>query len=203
MTTDRSDARPPRWAEGLLWLLVKPEDRESVSGDLLESYRDSIRPSRGRSVADTWYVLQVAGFLWRATWPWAAMISAAFLARTAYDWLVPTTYFATRAAVSTWSGVSMLFVVGAWAAWRSRSFVAAPLVAAMTSQIAALMSVTGAAVLLAIWHDAETQRAIVGSGGLGEVFALPFMMIIPAVIVGSVGGAVASLGNRLRSSFVR
>jgi hypothetical protein len=55
-----------------------------------------------------------------------------------------------------------------------------------------------AAILLAIWHDPQTQRAIIGSGGLGEVFMLPFMMVIPAVIVGTIGGAAGSLSRRLR-----
>jgi hypothetical protein len=41
------------------------------------------------------------------------------------------------------------------------------------------------------------MRAIAGSGGLGEVFIMPFMMIVPAVIVGGAGAAAAILGRRL------
>jgi hypothetical protein len=99
--------------------------------------------------------------------------------------------------VSTWSSVAVLFIAAVWSAWRSRSFVAGPAVAAIASQIAAVMSVAGATVLLAIWHDEATLGAIAGSGGLEEVFVLPFMMIVPAVIVGSVGGAAASGYRRL------
>jgi hypothetical protein len=190
-------ARPPEWAEALLWWCLKSTDREDVSGDLLEEYRASIVPSRGEAVADAWYVAQVAGFLWRATWLWALMFSALAVARTAYDWRVPTTDFATRSAVSSWSGVAVLFFAAMWTAWRSRSFTAGLLIAMITSQIAAVLSVAGAAMLLAVWHDAETQRAIAGSGGLAEVFTLPFMMIIPALIVGAIGSAAASVGRRL------
>jgi len=43
MTMDRPAAQPPRWAEATLRLLLKPEDRDSVSGDLLEEYRDHHR----------------------------------------------------------------------------------------------------------------------------------------------------------------
>src|SRR5262249_36998587 len=146
MTDDHSSARPPEWAEALLRLLLKPADRESVSGDLLEEYRRSIVPSRGKG-ADGWYVRQVAGFLWRATWIWALLFAGLFLARALYDWRVPTTDFAVRSAVSTWTGVAVLFLVSMTAACRSGSFAAAPLVAAVTSQIAALMSVVGAALL--------------------------------------------------------
>jgi len=188
---------PPRWAEALLVMAVKRSDRDAVSGDLLEAYRDSVVPARGSIAADAWYVRQVAGFLWRITWMWAVVFSGASLARMLYDWLVPTTDFAARAAVSTGTGVSVFFIVAVWAGWRSRSFVAGPVVAAVTSQVAALMSVAGAAVLFAVWHDPATMRAVAVSGGLGEVFFLPFMMIIPAVIVGSVGGAAGSVARRL------
>jgi hypothetical protein len=57
--------------------------------------------------------------------------------------------------------------------------------------------VAGATILLAIWHGADTQRAIAGSGGLAEAFMLPFAMIVPALIVGGVGSAAASLARRM------
>ncbi len=57
--------RPPVWAEALLRVLLPPRDRETVSGDLLEEYRDSVRPARGRVRANVWYVGQIAGYLWR------------------------------------------------------------------------------------------------------------------------------------------
>jgi hypothetical protein len=198
MTTDHSHASPPRWAKAVLGLLLTPEDRERKSGDLVERYRERIIPSRGSYRADAWYVTRVAGVVWRAAWIWAVVFSGAFLARTLYDWLVPTNDFAVRAMVSTWCGVSTLFIVGFWAAWRSREFVAAPIAAVMTSQIAAVMSVMGAAILLAIWHDPQTRQAIADSGGLDEVFLLPFMMIVPAVFVGTLGGAASRLVRRLR-----
>ncbi len=190
-------ARPPAWADALLRLLLTPADRESVSGDLLEEYREAIVPARGLRAADRWYILQAGGFLWRATWIWALLFSGAFLARTAYDWLVPTTDFLRRSEVSTAFGVAMLFSTACWAAWRSGSPVAGIFVSVVTSQVAAVISVVGASLMLAIWHDPHTQRAIIGSGGLEEVYVLPFMMVIPAVIVGSVGGAAGSLCRRL------
>jgi hypothetical protein len=188
---------PPAWAEGLLRLVLRPEDRESVSGDLLEEYRESVVPMRGSHKADVWYLRQVAGFVWRATWLWALVFSGAFLARMMYDWFVPTTHFAVRSAVSTWAGVGTLLVASAWGAWRSRSFGAGLLTAVVTSQIAALMSAAGAVLLLAVWHDPDTLQAIAGSGGLEEVFVLPFIMIIPAVIVGAAGDLVGNFAARV------
>src|SRR5262245_34266581 len=103
---------PPHWADQLLRLLLKPADHESVSGDLLEEYRASILPARGRDAADLWYVRQVAGFLLRATWFWALIVGAAFVARTAYDWLVPTTDFQLRSGVTTIVGLLTLTSAG-------------------------------------------------------------------------------------------
>ena len=47
-------------------------DRESVSGDLFEEYRESILPALGAG-ANRWYARQVGGYVLRATWPWAAL----------------------------------------------------------------------------------------------------------------------------------
>jgi hypothetical protein len=197
MTTDRLNARPPEWAEALLRLFLKRSDRDAVSGDLLEEYRESIRPSRGESAADAWYLRQVAGFLWRTAWPWALAFSGAFLARTLYDWLVPTTDFHVRAAASTYIGVATLLLIGFRAAWRSGSVVAGTVVAAVVSQLAAVFSVIGASVLFAIWHDPQTQHAIAGSGGLAEAYVLPFMMIVPAVILGTIAGIAGRISRTL------
>ena len=57
MTTpdDARQTKPPRWADALLRFLLPPRDRDSVTGDLIEEYREVILPSRGRWRADLWY----------------------------------------------------------------------------------------------------------------------------------------------------
>jgi hypothetical protein len=47
---------PPRWAEALLRLCLPPRDRDTVTGDLLEEYRESVLPMRGRLRAQLWYL---------------------------------------------------------------------------------------------------------------------------------------------------
>ena len=59
-------ARPPRWADALLRMCLRPQDAETQSGDLLEAYRDSILPDRERRRADLWFVQQTAGYILRA-----------------------------------------------------------------------------------------------------------------------------------------
>ncbi len=60
---------PPRWADSLLRSFLNSAEAETESGDLLEAYRDSILPDRGRWRADFWYVRQVAGYIVRAPSP--------------------------------------------------------------------------------------------------------------------------------------
>ena len=46
-------------------LLLTPATRDSVSGDLLEEYRESRLPALGRVRANAWYIRQVAGVFFR------------------------------------------------------------------------------------------------------------------------------------------
>jgi len=185
-------ANPPRWAEALLQAFLKPSDFESVSGDLLEQYRDSIHPARGKRRADLWYVTQVLTFVSPGARLLAALFSAQFLTRMALDWFLPPLDFHTRSTVSTALGVGILLVAGFWAAWQSDSFAAGAVAGVVTAGLASITSIVGAAALLAIWHDPQTLAAIRRSGGLGEVFSLPLMMFLPGPLLGA-GGGVASM----------
>ncbi|MBZ5633495.1 MAG: permease prefix domain 2-containing transporter [Acidobacteriia bacterium] len=188
---------PPRWAEALLRLFLKPEVFASVSGDLLEQYRDSVHPARGLLRADQWYVTQVLGFVLRGTRLWAVLFAAAYVARTAFDWLRPTTDFQTRSEVSTALAAGILLASGFWVAWRSGSFATGAAVGLATTAIAAVLSIAGVAVLLAIWHDPQTMAAIRGSGDLEESLVLPTFLILPGVAIAGVGGLLGATARRL------
>src|SRR5687768_12357796 len=51
-------SNPPKWAENLLRFFLKPRDRDTVTGDLLEEYREVVLPTRGRLRAQLWYLRQ-------------------------------------------------------------------------------------------------------------------------------------------------
>ena len=194
------NAMPPGWAETLLRAFLRSRDVDCVSGDLLEEYRDSVYPRCGRRRADLWYGRQVLGFVARRTYAWAVVFAVAFIARTAIDWLLPTTDFHFRSTLSTILGVSILLLAGFWAALRSGSFAAGPLMGISIVAIAAPISIAGTAALLAMSHAPSTIAAIRGSGGLAEVFTLPLLLIVPGVIFGAVGGFVGSAAKRLSSA---
>ncbi len=193
-------ANPPRWAEALLRRFLKPGDFESISGDLLEQYRDSIHPARGQLSADFWYATQVFTFVSPGVRFFAALFSAQFVIRTALDWFLPTANFHFRSTASTAVGVGTLLVAGFWAAWRSDSFATGAVAGILAAGLASIMSIAGATVMLAIWHDPQTIAAIRGSGGFSEVVSLPLFMVLPGAPLGGCGGiASATLKKALLS----
>ena len=184
---------PPRWAETLLHLVLDSRDRATVSGDLLEEFRENIHPTRGPSAADSWYIGQVMGFVVRSNVVPAMLFGGAFVARTAFDWLQPPADFHTRSLISTIIAASILLASGFFASWKNGTILAGGLSGFATTALAALLSASGALGLLAIWHDSTTLQAIQGSGGLSEVFFLPVMLIVPGVLLGTIGGVVGTL----------
>jgi len=69
---------PPEAAELILRALLPVDARESVSGDLLEEYRESRVPAAGELRADLWYWRQVGGLWLRAYW-WLVVPAVMFL----------------------------------------------------------------------------------------------------------------------------
>jgi hypothetical protein len=193
--TDRSieSGRPPRWAEALLRVVLPPHDAETVSGDLLEEYRDAVLLSRGRRRADVWFVGQVAGFVWRATWWWGVIFAVLFLGRTALDWFLPPADFRTRSIITTYAALGVFVAAGFAPAWRSQSIGASAVAGFATAAIAAVLIAVGALALFAVNHDAQTLWAIDHSGGLGEVLVLPVFVAVPGTLLATLGGLAGKL----------
>ena len=131
---------------------------------------------------------RVLGFVSPEVFLFAALFSAQFLIRTILDWFMPTADFHTRATASTVLGAVILFSAGFLGSRRSGSLAAGAVSGIVTSSLAAIMSIMGAAMLLVLWHDPQTMAAIRSSGGLEEVFSLPLLMILPGAVLGLVGG---------------
>jgi hypothetical protein len=73
---------PPEVAELILRGLLPLDMRETVSGDLLEEYRESRVPAVGEFRADLWYWRQVGGMWLRAYW-W--LVVSAVLLHVVHD----------------------------------------------------------------------------------------------------------------------
>lgn len=200
-----SSAMPPRWAERLLRLLLAPEDREAVPGDLLEEYRESVRPARGRRVADFWYVTQVLGFAWHSDWlrthvPPTLGEPMMTVRRVLYLAIAGTLLFDLLAAIATrasgfhygWRGPGsiLIYAIAAYIAGRIANLKSAILVAA------------SAAVA-----DATVGWAMAWAIGPGrppaEFQHLPLLVgiVIGITLTGASVGLVGGLFGRLHSRY--
>jgi hypothetical protein len=178
-----------------LRLFLRSEVFLTVSGDLLEQYRDSILPARELARADGWYLKQVLGFILRGMLPWAVLFAAAFVGRFVMDALYPTTDFHVRSAVSTYLVTALLLAAGFRTAWRSGSLFAGMAAGLAMAAAASLLSAGGVAVVIAFRHDVDTMSAIAASGGLEEALIMPFIAILPAIVIAGAGG-MAGAGVR-------
>lgn len=200
MSTPHSHARPPRWAETILRLLLKPDDRDRVSDDLLWEYRNAIVPARG-SAADRWYLWQVGSFLFRASWAWGAVIGGALVIRYVVDAFVPVTDYRMRATVLTYTIMAACLSAGFGTAWRTRSTRAGVLTSFTASTMGALLSIAGAGMMLAIWHDPATLEEWRRSGGLDEAFVdVPLKVVALGVAIGAAGALLGRAAARSRST---
>jgi len=199
MSVERVNPRPPRLAEALVRNVVEPRHRESLPGDLLEEYRDTIVDSLGASAADRWYVARALGFLWRAVWPWATLIAAILVARGLVDMLAPTHY--VRGVVHPRSRVMGDALIAVWvssgfvAAWRFGRIRSGVLVAFAAAVAGGALSVAGSVLSLAIWHDPQHLDAIAHSGGLDEMYGVPLILVPVGTWFGTLG-AVAGMAAR-------
>ncbi len=192
-------ASPPALAEIMLRAFLTEQDFESVSGDLLEEYRESVYTTRGALRADLWYLAQVLGFAWRDASVWAVVFAVVFIGRTAMDWHVPTAEFHTRSVVSTLAGVGIFLAAGFRAGSRSGWSAAGAVVGLATAGLALPVQLLGAGVLLVVWHDPSVVAAIRSSGGLEEVFTLPLLTVLPGILLGAMGSALGARTRLLRA----
>ena len=61
--TSPEEVHPPAWAEAGMRALLEPRSRDTVTGDLLEEYRETIVPARSGFGARIWYIRQVVSFV--------------------------------------------------------------------------------------------------------------------------------------------
>jgi hypothetical protein len=151
-----AQTHPPRWTELLLQRLLRPGDRDSTSGDLLEEYRAAREPALGGFRANVWYRRQVLGFLWREIWPGVLALATlnVFLAMTVFrpghhaphqsatpaTWLSMVVRIIWYGSVVGTPGVSLLdaavyFVAAYRAAARTRLVITGVFVAGATSVV--------------------------------------------------------------------
>jgi len=201
MSSDSSTTLPPRWAESLLRMLLSPEDRDSVSGDLLEEYRESVVPALGDK-AQGWYIRQVAGYLLRKAWIWSALVGVILVTRYLFDTLAPVRYtpgvIHPRSAIMSYALMTSFAFGSGWQVWRSGHLGSGVLVAFATAAVGGALSAAGTVACLAIWHDPETLQAVRSSGGLAEaLWGVPLLLVPIGLITGATGAVAGRLAHAI------
>lgn len=77
--------KPNAFAQAFLELVLPANSRETVSGDLLEEYRDARVPVVGRFRANLWYLRQVAGIFLRTYWWFCAPLVLLFIVQDVFN----------------------------------------------------------------------------------------------------------------------
>jgi hypothetical protein len=195
-------AQPPRWAAALLESLLPSGEAETVVGDLIEEYRDAVLPARGRRQANIWFVRQVAGFAWRAPVVWGLVVAAFIAGRFVLDTFAPPASYAQRSFFTTWSSILLYLLAGAWGARRTGRVRSGMLVAVCAHSIGWSVSsaITGAIFVGVIRNDATMLNLFRETGGWGEQWLLPLMLLPFVLVLGSLGGVCGrSLAKRSRT----
>jgi hypothetical protein len=175
---------PPRWAEALLRSLLRPTDRESISGDLLEEYRAARHPALGTLRANAWYIRHVLSLLWRLIRPCAVAVASV----TLLSLKVKALWYGSLVQAP---GVSLLdALIYLWAGYQGSQ---------RTGLIRTGMVAAGSTSL--VGFTTLCAAAVVGTPSLLTIpFVLPaFLLIVSAllltalgygIVLGSIGGFV-------------
>ena len=201
---------PPRWVESILRLLVRPVDRDTIPGDLLEEFRVVQYPRRGAFRACVWYIAQVFSVLWERICPCVltlVVLQVVFGTLVAHDAFYADS-IPFKLLKSLWYGSPIqapgisLFdaAMYAWAAYRAARHSALLRTGILAG---AATSVIGMAALFSAF-------AIIMPGLLLAPFRTPFIFVIAGaflsialgygILWGVVGG---SLGRGVATAFPR
>jgi len=132
----------------------------------------------------------------KSAWPLGVLIAATAFSRFLFDTLSPTTDFAQRSLISTWSGISIYLCAGVYFGWSTGRIGSGTVVALMATIIAAVANAAATVAFLALRHDPSTLEAIGASGGLSEQLTLLLFPILPiGVALATVGGALGKTVN--------
>jgi len=201
---------PPRWAEAWLRLLLPARDRETVSGDLLEQYRDSVHPTQGRLRANAWYVAQVGWFTWRRCWLTVSLLLLmSFVSQAVLGpWAIAGGL--GRAGIATPVPPLLLMVVppalvllwaGAWASWRASRFWAGAAVGFIASLLVTKVLLAALVLPFVIW---QPQLAWVAMSweSLRDLTLILVSTTSAGTAVATLGGLAGTVARRANRSYL-
>lgn len=203
-----------KWADVLLRLLLDARDRDTISGDLLEEYREEVMKTRGPLAARFWYVRQILSFISPATWGFAIGLAAGGLSliSTAVAPLADD----TEGTVGLWFGGLLVLwgLVGFSAARRRHSFrdavTAAAIAGLVTMIVFDVATIVRANVFLdeirdrADWQNLIARFQASGAHSLRLYATREYIVMTPIILaIGACAGAVSGVMGGAVSGFIR
>jgi hypothetical protein len=189
---------PPAALQWLLECLLPIESDQSVSGDLIELYRDQVDRAHAEAPANRWYAGQVAQLLWRWTGLFVVLVAAAHVIRTAFDTFSPVVpgphAWQFRSALTTWSAIVIYLTAGLYGGARTGK-TSAGMVTALTAHVLGTLIATAVDLVLfaaVINRSTFARDQWYATGGWGEAFGLPLILCPIVAMLGFIGGACAS-----------
>ena len=183
------------------WLMERFGVPNALIGDLAERGRS------GRSHLWLWRQALVAiGITMRmrggAMLGWALVFFTAATARTLFDTFAPPVNYGPRSAVTTYVAIGIVLVAGCHASFRTGHIRSGAWLTVMSFLIGHAMAglFTSALFVSVIASDPAKLREFQVTGGFGEVFWLPIMLLPIVAVVGTLGGTVGSVASRRRPS---
>jgi hypothetical protein len=172
--------------DAILRMTLRPADRESVPGDLLEEYRAARRPTYGALRADAWYVWQVTTILWQLIRPFALGLATLTILVAMLNGLAP--WYGSPVPAPAISVVhALIYIAAGYHASRRTRLIASGILAAGSVSVIGFKAFIAAAVI--------TMPRLIGAA-----FTEPFILVIfsvmlsiallVAVVCGAVGGAI-------------
>jgi len=149
-----------------------------------------------------WLARQVAGFLWRAPLAWGLLVAVFIAGRFAADTFAPPASYAARSFFTTWSSILLYLLAGAWGARRTGRVGTGVLLAAGAHAIGWTLSgaVTIALFVGMIRNQPAMLNLFYATGGWGEQWFLPLMLLPIVLALGAIGGVFGRrLGRRARA----
>jgi hypothetical protein len=188
---------PPAWARSLLELLTSARERESVQGDLLEEYSESVLPERGRAAANRWYARQVWGFWWRASWTPGAALAGNLTGRLLIDIVAPSVQPDARAPITTYLAIGLFALWGFRTGRRTGLTLSGLLVGVLAALVAAATAIVATLAIGAVGAPWIRPNPAAWAA-LVEGFDVPILPLL--VIGGIVSTLAAAVGTRFTAS---
>lgn len=188
---------PPAWARRLLELVTSARERESVQGDLLEEYAESVLPERGRAAANRWYTRQVWAFWWRASWTAGLALGGNLGGRMVIDIVAPSVQPDARAAITTYLAIGLFAVWGFLTGRRTGRTLSGTIVGILAAVVAATTAIIVAVAVGAVGAPWIRPNPTAWAA-LVEGFDVPILPML--VIGGTVSTLAAAVGTRFTTS---